>query len=126
MYKNNLWRAFLQLMQSKSFKMAIFNLDRLGNALAAGHYRATISARVGYQALIKHNRYWLFLQWVIDQTFRPIDGRRHCYRAFKIERNLDIKHRRGNDIALALLSVLVLAGSLLLAPIIYVVGRFKS
>lgn len=134
MYKNNLWRAILQLFSSYSFLHLLINIDRLGNALCAGHYRATVSARVGYFELTKKgNKYWAILVKVIDETFRPIDGPNHCYRAYLWEKKQNeeagrsrFNYRRGNDIALGLLGVIVIAACIVLAPVIYLVAAVRG
>lgn len=122
MYKNNLWRAILQLFGSNSFLFFLINLDRLGNAICGGDYRFTISGRVGYFALIRQSRFWLVLQWVIDTTFYPIDKRGHCFKAYKIEKGK--KYRRGNDLALFLLSVFVVIGCLLLVLPVFIYSLY--
>tara|TARA_R110001599_G_scaffold339851_1_gene559702 strand:- start:1074 stop:1460 length:387 start_codon:yes stop_codon:yes gene_type:complete len=119
MYKNNLWRAILAVMNSGSFLMLALNIDRLGNAVCSGDYRTTVSGRVGYFALVKKNRYWLVLQKVIDIAFYPTEGRKHCLRAYQWERGRGLSHRRGSDIALALLSILVIVACLILIPIVW-------
>lgn len=130
MYKNNLWRAVLALFQSSSLYLFLLNLDRLGNALCGGHYRFTVSGRVGYFARRK-SKYWRFLQWVIDQTFYPIDGKRHCFKAYVWEKWVRDNHpknryRRGNDVALFLLSLLVLIACALLALPILIISLITS
>lgn len=125
MYKNNLWRAILALFNSSSIISFLINLDRLGNAIAAGDYRTTVSGRVGYFALTKQNKYWLLLERIIDFTFKPIDNKQHCFKAFVIESKQGLSHRRGNDIALALLSAFTILGCLILAPIIWLLAVLK-
>ena len=122
MYKNNLWRAFLALYGSHSIINFLLNIDRFGNALTGGHYRTTISARVGRFQLKSSNRYWAVLAKIIDWTFEPIEGPRHCYRAFVFEG--DKLYRRSSDVALALLGILVIAACLLIAPLIKVYSFF--
>lgn len=125
MYLNNLWRAFLVLMQPKSFLDLLLGIDRFGNALSGGNYRATISGRIGWFAKNKNNKYWLFLQKVVDNTFRPIEGPGHCARAAKVEKG--IKYRRGNDVALFLLSSITLTTCLfILMPIVYLMSLVKK
>lgn len=124
MYLSNLFKAFERLFESRSVIDLALNIDRLGNALTAGDYRATVSARVGYHAQ-KLQPYWIVLEWIIDQTFYPVDGRDHCNRAYHYEKAKGYKHRRGNDIALLLLSVVVILACILLAPIVYLVGLAK-
>ena len=124
MYKNNLWRALLAVMNFDSFLTLLLSIDKLGNAICGGDYRTTISGRVGYFALVKKNRYWLILQKVIDTAFYPIEGRKHCLRAYQWERGKGLSHRRGNDIALGVLSILVIAACLILMPVIWIISIF--
>lgn len=119
MYKNNLWRAILAVFSSNSFIILLLNIDRLGNAICGGYYKTTVSGRVGFFALTKSNPYWLLLQRIIDGTFRPIDGRYHCKQAYLFEKKKGLNHRRGNDVALGLLSILVVAVCLILIPIVW-------
>lgn len=124
MYFENVKRAVVRLFQSKSFREFIVNLDRLGNAFAGGWYWATISARVGYFVLNKKNPYWHVLRKLIDETFRPLDGANHCVQAYRWERRWQ-GYRRGNDVALALLSVLVIVGCIILLPIVWLYARYR-
>lgn len=126
MYKNNLWRAFLAVMNSGSFFELIENIDRFGNALCAGDYRLTVSGRVGYFAMTKANRYWKILEKIINNTFYPYHGRNHCLQVYKWENSKEKrKYRRGNDIALALLSVLVFLACLALMPIVWLWAKVR-
>lgn len=125
MYKKNLWLATLAVFSSFSIINFFLNIDRLGNALCSGDYRTTISGRVGYFALVKKNRYWLVLQKIIDTAFYPIEGRKHCLRAYQWERGKGLSHRRGSDIALGLLSLLVIAACLILIPLIWAYSMVK-
>jgi len=124
MYLLNLKVAFIAIFKSKSIMGFLVNIDRLGNALCGGHNKLTISGRTGYFALTKKSYYWKFLQWVIDSTFYPLDGKRHCYFAFKWERSK--KYRRGNDVGLTLLSFVVIFSCLILTPIIYLISLLKT
>ena len=131
MYLNNLWRAVLAVLTSRSILHFLLNIDRLGNAICAGYYEFTISGRIGYYAKFNGNRYWLLLQWVVDSSFYPIDGKDHCLRAYcwekaYIRNSKNKKHRRGNDIALTLLSILVLLACLILTPIIWLISLIQS
>lgn len=125
MYKNNLWRAILACFGSSSILIFLLNIDRLGNAICGGHYKTTVSGRVGFFALTKKNQYWSVLEWIINETFRPIDGVKHCLRAYQWERGQGLNHRRGNDIALGLLSIIVIAACLILAPIIWLIALLR-
>ena len=116
MYLKNLFLAIEQLFESRP-KWVPMNLDKVGNALCAGDYRATVSGRVGYHAL-NLKLYWVILEWVIDAAFYPIHGKGHCLMAYELEEALQVSHRRGNDIALAILGLGVFVVCAILAPII--------
>ena len=64
-------------------------IDQLGNAIAGGNPDNTISGRVGFFASDGHRSkiktYWKALERVIDFTFEPLQGPRHCYHAWKGE-----------------------------------------
>ena len=122
MYKNNLWRAFLQLMNSPGFIALLVNIDRFGNALAGGDYRATVSGRVGYHANFTSNQFWKVMEWIINETFRPLDGPEHCLIAYELEKGW---HRRGNDIALLVLAILIVLGCVVLAIPIKILSWFR-
>jgi len=124
MYLRNLWSALLCVFTSRSTIDLLLNIDRVGNALCAGHYTLTISGRVGYFASTKGSSYWNMLQRIIDKTFLPLEGKEHCWKAYQWERST--KYRRGNDVALALLSVVVFIACLILQPIIRLISLFKK
>jgi len=63
------------------------SIDQFGNALAGGNSDNTISARIGFynhheSPKNKVAGYWKFLEWVIDTTFEPVDGKGHCHEAY--------------------------------------------
>ena len=63
------------------------SIDQFGNALAGGNSDNTISARIGFynhheSPVRKVAGYWKFLEWVIDTTFEPVDGKGHCHEAY--------------------------------------------
>lgn len=125
MYFRNLFRSILVLI-----KAILIGVDRIGNALCAGYYRFTVSGRIGYFVTNRSNTYWRFLQWVVDSTFYPIDGKNHCVNAYKWEmsfmkKNRMKRYRRGNDIALFALSIIVVAACFILAPIIWLLSLIK-
>ena len=119
MYWKNLYAAVLAIFHSRKLKEALLNIDRLGNAIAAGHHRVTISGRVAHHRL-QGGRYWCFLAWVIDTTFYPLEGPNHCHRALLFEQRHSYPYNRGNDIALLVLGWLVITGCLILLPIFYI------
>jgi len=95
--------------QTANWPLAVLiAIDQLGNAVAGGHPDATISARVGYfSANAKFGRaYWQLLEWMIDLTFFPVHGYRHCYQAW--QNDADERFQRGNDFARFLLGLIIL------------------
>lgn len=114
-YLSNLWAGIRFLLV-----IILLQIDRIGNALCGGDHRATVSGRVGYFAQTKNNTYWLALEWLINKTFEPIDGPDHCAAAMRWERFNG--YRRGNDVALVLLSVVVFVACAIIAPILYCFG----
>lgn len=88
----------------------LVSLDQLGNTIAGGHPDITVSARTGYFANIKQTTlrpWWLLMEAIIDFAFRPIDGPRHCYKAYKSDEK-ENKHREGSDIARAILGIFII------------------
>lgn len=88
-------------------------IDQLGNAFAGGNPDATVSARVGYfnakpaeQTGVKYPKYWQQLERIIDATFYPLDGPRHCYFSYKEDQYE--RFQRGNDGFRAMLGVIVI------------------
>jgi hypothetical protein len=84
-------------------------IDQLGNAIAGGNPDATISARVGFFAI--HSRgikryYWLLLQAIIDFTFYPVDGPRHCYQAMLDDKDEGFKE--GSDVMRVILGEIII------------------
>lgn len=78
--------AFSPKMRHRTtyFNNIFYFADIFGNAFTGGHYRVTVSARVGYFALrstmdTKLGQFWLLCQRIIDSTFIPLDGPYHCY-----------------------------------------------
>lgn len=133
MYLRNLWCAWLAWWRDiKSFELLRFLLggDRFVNALAGGHYLFTISGRVGAFASYDYRGwYWSVLQWMIDQAFYPLEGPKHCYKAMLWEKSVidrKKKHRRGNDVAIMFLSILVFLGCLIIAPVVYLLSQHSK
>lgn len=129
MYFHHVSRGIQGLLFSGSFLMLLINIDRLGNALAGGSHLNTVSGRVGARVLVSDNPFWHFMRRVIDATFKPIDGKDHCHKAFiwessRIESYAN--HRRGNDVGLVVLCLLTVVACLVLFPIIRVIGLFKK
>jgi hypothetical protein len=106
MWYRNVREAFLALFVQEGLLPFLVQLDRLGNALCGGNAKTTVSGRTGFYTFTKKNPYWKLMAKIIDFTFYPVDGPNHCYIAWKYEKNLN--HRRGNDIGLTFLSLIIL------------------
>jgi len=97
----------------------LVSIDQLGNTIAGGNPDITISARTGYFANVEKTRlriWWRSMEAIIDFAFHPVDGPRHCYKAYKSDEE-DGKHREGSDIARALLGVFVIVACIPIAII---------
>lgn len=100
-------------------------IDQLGNAIAGGNPDATVSARVGYWAQFAgamHKWYWLMLEKIIDFTFYPLDGPKHCYQNYLLEKDEVFQH--GNDIAIAVLGLIIIVVCIPLSIILRVAVLF--
>ena len=84
-------------------------IDKFGNAITGGNHENTISARTGRFANQKPKTaaiwWWKTLEWVIDVTFYPLDGPRHCLRAWKKDESKN--DYIGSNTVLVLLTILV-------------------
>lgn len=70
----------------------LISIDQFGNAIARGNPDSTISARIGYNNRPNggiSTKYWRTLEKVVDITFEPIDGPRHCLEAYYSDRHED-------------------------------------
>jgi hypothetical protein len=100
-------------------------IDQLGNAIAGGNPDATISARVGYWAQFAgqaHKWYWLILEKIIDFTFYPLDGPKHCYQNYLEEQDEAFQH--GNDLAIAVLGLIIITVCIPLSIILRIAVLF--
>lgn len=92
-------------------------IDQLGNTIAGGNPDITISARVGFFANKSDDRrfyyYWKFLELVIDFTFYPLDGPRHCLQA--LEGDNEQGHIHGSDLMRSLLGLIALTACIFIA-----------
>ena len=117
-------------------------LDRLGNTLCAGDDEATISQRLGYLYNNRPMKWTTFLMRVVDWIFYPLDGPEHCvdsYRQESVKIYMNYVHanvhpdaaskmckepyRRGNDIALAFLGLIILTLTIPLRLIVWVYSK---
>jgi hypothetical protein len=97
----------------------LIGIDQLGNTIAGGDPDVTVSSRVGYFAqcaAFRFQWYWQLLEWVIDTTFYPLDGPRHCYQAWLNDRDENFQH--GSDAARAVLGLFILAACPFLALVV--------
>lgn len=111
------------------FGSILFNIgvavDQLGNTLAGGYADNTISARVGYfahetskyklKSLMRP--YWLFLQFIINTTFHPVDGPGHCHMAYHKEAGNGFED--GSDVLRFILSLIIFASCIPISIILY-------
>ncbi len=107
------------LQQYENWPLAILiAIDQLGNAIAGGHPDATISARVGFFSVNARRAqlYWKALETVIDFAFSPIDGDKHCYKAWQADRDERFQH--GSDLARVFLSIIILVACPLIAIVL--------
>lgn len=103
-------------------------IDKLGNAIAGGNHRCTISARVGY---FQYNAVWPLIIWwkllafMIDFTFFPLDDHHHCREAWKKEQDETFKDH-GNVVVVFLLSIIVLFSCIILSIIFWTIHIVKN
>ena len=95
-------------------------LDRLGNSISGGFGLNTISGRVGDYSNRRgfYSLFWAVLEWVINITFRAVDGPNHCYNAYLKERN-DTTFRDGNWGGRLILMPIVFVACLIIAPVLW-------
>lgn len=144
-YLKNNFKAIVNLFQaivrrkatptSNAYVVCIFYYgDILLNTLCAGNWKVTVSARTGYYALNSNRarQMWKFAQWIIDETFRPIDGERHCYQAYRwtVEKICNVtpdkEHtvfEEGPALLLIVLMLFIVLMCVIIAPIIWVLSK---
>lgn len=110
MWFRNVKEAFLLLFVWEGLLAFLVQIDRLGNALTGGNPLTTISGRTGFYSIARNNPYWKMLEKIINFSFYPIEGKDHCYRAWVYEKEWE--HRRGNDVGLFFLSLVVILACL--------------
>ena len=103
-------------------------VDVLGNVLAGGSRWHTMSARTGYYAFV-HGRsrgarraFWNWLANVIDWSFKPLQGRNHCLKAWREEARVapDIgRIQRSSEVG----TVLVAVPIIFFCPLVYALNR---
>lgn len=108
------------MTQSKRILIA---LDQLGNTFAGGNEDCTISARLGYLYSHRRQSWTTWLMRFVDFIFYPVDGEGHCIGAYFLDQ--DEEFIRGNDIALSLLTILIIAVCIILYPFILIISLWK-
>jgi len=98
------------------------SLDQLGNTLAGGNPDNTISARIGYYNF-HHDQcketalHWKLFMQIIDTTFYPIDGDRHCHEAY--HNDVGEYFDDTKDWAIAILAVIIIPSCLFIGLVLY-------
>ncbi len=104
------------------------SIDQLGNVLAGGNPDNTISSRIGYYTE-KHYPSgevpfkWRMFKNIINFTFYPIDGNDHCKEAYYNDAGEEFD-KGTNDIAVAVLAILIISSCILIAILLYVLFAF--
>ena len=109
-------------------KKILIAIDQVGNALADGNPKRTISGRTGYyqyNAIKPFRLYWKLLAFIIDATFYPLDSHSHCRKAYENEKDKEFTNRP-NLIALVVLSFITIGSCLILAPIFWTIYGIKA
>ena len=100
----------------------LIGFDQLGNALTGGHPDVTISARLGKAQSADEGWLMQFLARVVDFAFRPTE-RHHCRDAYEAQLDENFsKLRRGNDVGLVFLGLIILV----FAVPVFVANFFRS
>jgi hypothetical protein len=108
-------------------KEILLALDKLGNAIAGGNHKCTVSARVGYfqyNAIWPSILYWKILAFIIDFTFFPLDDHHHCREAYRKEQDEEFRDY-GNVAVMFLLSLIVMVSCMVLSIIFWTIHLTK-
>ena len=103
------------------------SLDKLGNSVSGGDNKNTISARTGDYANRRgfYSLFWAVLEWIINITFRAVDGPNHCYNAYLKEQH-DNTFRDGNWGGRLVLMPIVIMSCLVIAPVLWTLKPFVT
>lgn len=110
-------------------KEILVAIDQLGNAIAGGSSQCTISGRTGYYAINAYASilwYWIALQFIIDFTFYPWDGKGHCFQAYEKEESKFKEVKHAVPLVLFLLSLITICSCLIIAPISWTIFGIKG
>lgn len=107
----------------------LVSLDQLGNVLAGGNPDNTISARVGYytEEYYKPNEIpfqWKFLRSIIDFSFYPVDGAKHCKESYFNDAGEEFD-KGTSDFAIAILAILIITSCIIIATLLYLLYAFN-
>lgn len=100
-------------------------LSQFGNTLIGGNPDVSISARIGYNAIRNTNNFWLVCEWIVDTTFKPVDGKSHCKNAYISDKSEDYSLTKGSFIGLVFMVLLMLIFCIPLSIIFYAYSLFK-
>lgn len=97
-------------------RRTLIAIDQLGNALAGGNPDCTISGRIGYYSNHANGTirwYWKILEYIVNETFFPLDGPCHCNCAFHNEE--DEKYIAPKGFMVFILSLITIVSCIILA-----------
>lgn len=112
-------------------KNILVGVDQTGNAVAGGNPDVTISGRIGYYSHHAHSSvrwFWIILEFIVDATFYPLDGKGHCHTAYHLDEDENYNPKQ-NPIMLFILSLITVGSCLILFWINYtlwLIGLIKQ
>lgn len=101
-------------------------LDQLGNVLGGGIADGTISARIGFNLHGKDGErdlYWKRLENIVDFTFYPLDGPKHCLLAYCSDK--EEEYRGAKLFFRIVIAIIVVVFTILLFLPIRLISIFK-
>lgn len=94
------------------------SISQLGNAISGGNADATVSGRVGYNAIkapAGQELYWESMEKLIDWAFYPLDGHNHCQQAFRGDTE---RYRSGSWRSRLVLALLTVPACIVIGPVL--------
>jgi len=102
-------------------------ISQLGNAISGGKSSITISARIGERNVGNSaNWFWRACRWIVDNTFYPVDGEFHTFRAYASDETEDFLFNKGSWWGLVVMTIFLVVVCGLLAPIFWTYQLFKK
>lgn len=92
--------------------------SQLGNALVGGDADIPISGRVGYFSQ-KGDAFLQICERIIDFTFYPVDGKNHCYKAYREDVLEDYKFDKGGLVGLGFMVFILLIFCIILSTLFW-------